>query len=113
MVILCARVIVLSTILVVSPLVAIVVSVVVGKIVPLGEPALFVSILSLRSTDGLTNFFNHKFTVVIGSPVPKIGNAYLVLADTSPILATLVACAYAGAVSGNILSHWSIASPAM
>jgi hypothetical protein len=110
-VILCASVILVSTTVVVNPLASIVVSVVPANIVPLGDQTLFVSNLNLRSTDGDTNFFNHNFIVVIATHVPMIGNSYLVLAVTSPILATDIACANVGHDSTNRLSLVAQFSP--
>ena len=81
--------------------------------VPLGLPALSVSILTLQKAVGLPFFARLNFMLLLDTPFPKIGNAYLVLAGTSQIFAILVACANVGAVSGNILSHIAIASPAM
>ncbi|MDE9524207.1 hypothetical protein, partial [Xenorhabdus bovienii] len=69
--------------------------------VQLGDQALSVSGLSLRSTQGAKNFFNHNFRVVIATPVPIIGKAYLLLAVTSHMLAVDVACANVGHHSRN------------
>lgn len=56
-----------------------------SKRVPLGSPALSVSILTQRLTDGLTYFLNASFNVLLATPLQKAGILTLVLAATLPI----------------------------
>jgi hypothetical protein len=72
--------------------------------VPLGSPALSVSILTHKFTDGLTYFLNASFNVVLAVPLQNTGILTLVLAVTSPISCTLVEAANVGTSSLNKLS---------
>jgi len=57
--------------------------------VPLGLPALSVSILNPKSTEGETNFLRESLSVLAASQLPKAAKDTLVLAVTSPIFCTV------------------------
>jgi F0F1-type ATP synthase membrane subunit a len=80
--------------------------------VPLGLPALSVSILIHKSTDGLTTFAKLSFSVVpaVQLPIPLI--LALVFQFTSPISWSVVACANVTGSSLNKLSQSAIVSQA-
>jgi hypothetical protein len=67
--------------------------------VPLGLPALSVSIRTLRLTDGLPVLARLSFIVLAALPLPKTGKETLVFAVKSPIFCSEVACAVVGAFS--------------
>ena len=69
--------------------------------VPLGLPALSVSILIITGTDGLPTLARLSFIVLAALPLPKTGKETRVLAVTSPIFCAEVACAVVGAGSIN------------
>ena len=73
--------------------------------VPLGLPALSVSIRTHRSTDGLPTLARLSLRVVPATPLPKTGKETRVLFVTSPILCAEVACAVVGAGSINTTSQ--------
>lgn len=81
-----------------------------SKRVPLGSPALSVSILTPKSTQGDTYFLRDSFKVLAATQVQKAGIAILVLAVTSPIACTDVALANVITSSTNILSPASPSS---
>jgi len=72
--------------------------------VPLGSPALSVSILSFKSTQGDTNFFNASFNVLAATPLHRAGILTLVFAVTSPMFWTWSASANVTISSTNKLS---------
>ena len=94
-----ARVIVVSAKLVVKLAAAIVAVALAWKRVPLGLPALSVSNLKFRFTDGLEVLQIDTLNVVVSTPVLITGNATLVLPTTSPIFCLLLATANVGQVS--------------
>lgn len=96
-----ARVIVVSAKLVVKLAAAIVAVALAWKRVPLGLPALSVSNLKFRFTDGLEVLQIDTLNVVVSTPVLITGNATLVLPTTSPIFCLLLATANVGQVSRN------------
>ena len=67
--------------------------------VPLGLPALSVSILIITGTDGLPVLARLSLSVVPATPLPNTGKETRVLAVTSPIFCAEVACAVVGAFS--------------
>lgn len=69
--------------------------------VPLGLPALSVSIRTQRATLGLPVLARLRARVVPATPIPNTGNETRVLAVTSPIFCADVACAVVGAFSIN------------
>ncbi len=69
--------------------------------VPLGLPALSVSIRTQRLTDGLPFLARLSFSVLAALPLPKTGKDIRVFAVTSPIFCVEVACAVVGADSMN------------
>ena len=69
--------------------------------VPLGLPALSVSIRTFRFTDGLPVLARLRATVVPATPLPKTGKETRVFANTSPMFCAEVACAVVGAFSIN------------
>ena len=69
--------------------------------VPLGLPALSVSIRTQRATDGLPTLARLSLRVVPAAPLPNTGKETRVLAVTSPIFCAEVACAVVGAGSLN------------
>lgn len=69
--------------------------------VPLGLPALSVSIRTFQSTLGLHTLARLNFIVVPATPLPKIGKETRVFAVTSPIFCAEVACAVVGEFSIN------------
>ncbi len=80
-------------------------------IVPLGLPALSVSILNEKVADGDTVFLREMLKVVPATQVPNIGNDIRVFPDTSPTFCTLVAVANVGTLSINTACHAVTASP--
>ena len=72
--------------------------------VPLGSQALSVSILSFKSTQGDTNFFNASFNVLAATPLHRAGILTLVFAVTSPMFWTDVLSTKVGTSSTNRLS---------
>lgn len=81
--------------------------------VQLGTPALSVSNLIFRFTDGLNTLASDNFNVLPATPLPICFTLTLVLPATSPIFCAVVASANVGQVSANKLSHFAIASPAI
>ena len=79
-------------------------------IVPLGLPALSVSILTHKSTQGLTYFLNASFNVLPATPLPKAGILTLVSSAVSPIAWTWSALANVTISSTNTLSQASASS---
>ena len=69
--------------------------------VPLGLPALSVSILIINGTDGLSTLARLSLRVVPTTPLPNTGNDIRVFAVTSPIFCAEVACTVVGAGSIN------------
>jgi hypothetical protein len=69
--------------------------------VPLGLPALSVSIRTPRLTDGLPVLARLSFIVLAALPLPKTGKETRVFAVTSPTFCAEVACAVVGAGSIN------------
>lgn len=67
--------------------------------IPLGLPALSVSILTLQNAVGLQFFARDSFRLFPATPVPIAGKLTLVLPATSQIFCAVVACANVGAVS--------------
>jgi hypothetical protein len=59
--------------------------------VPLGIPALSVSILIHKLTQGDQNFLKASFNVAAFTQAQKTGNAILLFADTLPIFTNVVA----------------------
>lgn len=104
-----ASVIIVSTILVVSPV--IVATAFASIRVPLGLLALSVSILNFKSTDGDTNCLRFNFRVLKATQFPTSWNSYLVLAVTSQMLATFIAIHCAGDFSKNTHCHAVTDSP--
>jgi len=80
--------------------------------VPLGSPALSVSILTHKSTQGLIYFLNANFNVLLATPLPKAMILTLVFAAVSPIACTWLALAKVTISSTNTLSLASMSSPA-
>lgn len=78
--------------------------------VPLGSPAVSVSILTHKFTQGLTYFLSDSFNVVAAVQVQNTGIAILVLSATSPIACTDVALAKVTISSTNTLSPASPSS---
>lgn len=69
--------------------------------VPLGLPALSVSIRTCTSTLGEPTLARLSFVVVPATPLPKTGKETRVFAATSPIFCAEVDCAVVGAGSIN------------
>jgi len=69
--------------------------------VPLGLPALSVSIRTQRATEGLPVLARLSLRVVPATPLPKTGKETRLFAVTSPIFCSEVACAVVGAGSIN------------
>lgn len=77
---------------------------------PLGSQAAYVSISTLKFTQGDTYFLNDSFNVLLATQLPKARIATLVFAVTSPIACTDVALANVTISSTNTLSPASASS---
>lgn len=69
--------------------------------VPLGLPALSVSILTLQNAVGLITLASASFRLLPATPEPIAGKLTLVLSATSQIFCSVVACANVGQFSTN------------
>jgi hypothetical protein len=80
--------------------------------VPLGLPALSVSIRNEKVADGDNVFFTERLNVVPATPLQNTGNEIRVLPETSPRFCTLVANANVGDISSKTACPAVIASQA-
>ena len=79
--------------------------------VPLGAPALSVSIRKFKFTEGEETFARASFKVLALTPLPKHGIEILVLSVASPINCSLVALAKVVTVSGKTARPAAPVSP--